>query len=166
MEKRLSRFGVGPWLSATLIGAGAAAGYATYTWPEVCVVQAVPYGVARPLGWALLLAGVALWAAGLVAVHRAYNSDRLVTSGAFALVRHPVYAAWITLMLPGIALLTRSWPALLVPVVIYVVFKRLIRTEDEYLTQRFGQAYLDYRSSVNEVLPIPRRKRRKCTAAA
>jgi protein-S-isoprenylcysteine O-methyltransferase Ste14 len=158
MEQRLSRFGVGPWLSAAMIATGAAAGFATYAWPDVCVLGFIPYDAVAPLGWAFIVAGAALWAAGLIAVHRAYNSDRLVTSGAFAVVRHPVYAAWLTLMLPGITLLTRSWPVALVPVAVYLVFKRMIRTEDEYLTKRFGQEYLDYRSRVNEVLPMPRKR--------
>jgi protein-S-isoprenylcysteine O-methyltransferase Ste14 len=56
---------------------------------------------------------------------------------------------------PGLALLRGSWPMLVAPLVGYVVFKRLIRREDEYLQRRFGQAYLDYRARVNEVCPFP-----------
>jgi protein-S-isoprenylcysteine O-methyltransferase Ste14 len=97
-----------------------------------------------------------LWMVGGVTVMRAYNRDELVTSGAFALVRHPIYAAWITLVFPGLALLIRSWPMLLTPLIAYAIFRRLIHREDEYLEQRFGQAYLDYRGRVNEVIPIPR----------
>jgi protein-S-isoprenylcysteine O-methyltransferase Ste14 len=78
------------------------------------------------------------------------------TAGVFAVVRHPVYSSAIVLSLPGIALLTRSWPLLLMPLVAYAVFKVLIHREDEYLERRFGQAYLDYRARVNEVVPIPR----------
>jgi protein-S-isoprenylcysteine O-methyltransferase Ste14 len=58
--------------------------------------------------------------------------------------------------LPGIAFLTRSWPLFLMPLVAYAVFKLLIHREDEYLERRFGQAYLDYRARVNEVIPVPR----------
>jgi len=78
------------------------------------------------------------------------------TAGVFALVRHPLYSAMIVLNLPGIALLTRSWPLFLMPLVAYTVFKLLIHREDEYLDRRFGRAYLDYRARVNEVIPIPR----------
>ena len=55
-----------------------------------------------------------------------------------------------------IALLTASWPFLLMPLVGYTVFKALIHTEDEYLQNRFGQSYSKYRASVNEIIPIPR----------
>jgi protein-S-isoprenylcysteine O-methyltransferase Ste14 len=97
-----------------------------------------------------------MWLVGAVTVMRAYNRDRLVTSGIFALVRHPIYAAWITLIFPGLALLTRSWPMLLTPWIAYAIFRRLIHREDEYLEQRFGQAYRDYRRRVNEVIAVPR----------
>jgi protein-S-isoprenylcysteine O-methyltransferase Ste14 len=40
--------------------------------------------------------------------------------------------------------------------VAYTIFKLLIHREDEYLERRFGQAYLDYRARVNEVVPLPR----------
>jgi protein-S-isoprenylcysteine O-methyltransferase Ste14 len=92
----------------------------------------------------------------VISMNRAYNSDRLVTSGIFAVVRHPIYSAWIVVILPGLALLSRSWPLLLVPVVAYVTLKLTIHQEDEYPQQRFSQAYLDYRNGVNELFPFPR----------
>ena len=76
--------------------------------------------------------------------------------GAFALVRHPVYAAWIVFLLPGLGLLSRSWLLLVTPLVAYAVFKTLIAKEDDYLTERFGQPYLDYRARVREIIPLPR----------
>jgi protein-S-isoprenylcysteine O-methyltransferase Ste14 len=128
---------------------------ATSAWPGVFLLDGLPDAV-RMAGIALVAAGVLLWIAGVVTVMRAYGRDRLVVSGPFALVRHPVYAAWITLIFPGLVLFTRSWLLLVPPLVAYVVFKRLIHREDEYLEQRFGQEYLGYRRRVNEIIPIPR----------
>jgi protein-S-isoprenylcysteine O-methyltransferase Ste14 len=87
---------------------------------------------------------------------RAYDHDRLVTSGPYSLVRHPLYSGWIVMIFPGIALLAGSWPLLLTPLVGYTMFKLLIHREDEYLKQRYGRSYLDYRALVNELIPIPR----------
>jgi protein-S-isoprenylcysteine O-methyltransferase Ste14 len=78
------------------------------------------------------------------------------SSGVFALVRHPIYSAWIVLIIPGLVLLTRSWPLLLTPGVAYAVFKLTIHRQDESLRQKFGPAYLAYRARVNELIPIPR----------
>jgi len=43
--------------------------------------------------------------------------------------------------------------------VAYLVFKKRIVREEEYLEERFGDSYLKYRSEVNELLPIPRLRR-------
>jgi hypothetical protein len=88
------------------------------------------------------------------------QGDWPVTSGVFGLVRHPVYSAWIVFNIPAIALLFRSWPLLLTPLLAYAVFKLSIRTEDEYLESRFGPEFLDYRARVNELIPVPRFRQR------
>ena len=106
----------------------------------------------------LLIAGISMLVIAARAVTRAYNNDQLVTSGILALVRNPIYSAWLVFIIPGLALLGRSWPLLLTPVIGYAVFKRLIHREDEYLRQRFGKTYLDYRAQVSELIPIPRGK--------
>lgn len=155
MEKRMSRWGVGPRTFVPSLIYTFAAWAATSAWPGVFVLRSLPDD-AGTVGAVLIAAGVLLWIVGGVTVMRAYNRDELVTSGAFALVRHPIYAAWITLVFPGLALLTRSWPLCLTPLIAYTIFRRLIHREDEYLAQRFGQAYLDYRRRVNEVIPFPR----------
>lgn len=87
---------------------------------------------------------------------RAYNRDVLATAGACGVVRHPIYAAWITLIFPGPALLTRIGRLFLTPVIAYTIFKRLIPREDRYLERRLGHACLDYRGGVREIWPIPR----------
>jgi protein-S-isoprenylcysteine O-methyltransferase Ste14 len=129
---------------------------ATYTWPDACLLRWPPYAVFATAGGILLALGVPMWLTAAISVMRAYNRDELVTSGVFALVRHPVYSSAIVFNLPALALLTRSWPLFLTPLVAYAVFKLSIHREDEYLERRFGQAYLDYRARVNEVIPIPR----------
>jgi protein-S-isoprenylcysteine O-methyltransferase Ste14 len=90
----------------------------------------------------------------------AYGGDALVTTGVFALVRHPIYSSWIVLIFPGLALLCRSWPLLGASLAAYIVFKTSIGKEDEYLDRRFGSAYREYRSRVNEIIPFPRFRRR------
>ena len=156
MSKRLSRFGVGPKLAVSVVACAALAGALSFAFAEVCVVPAFQQTPVVTLAVVLIAIGLPLWLIGAVAAMRAYNRDSLVTSGVYALVRHPMYAAWIVLILPGIALLTGYWPFLAMPLLGYAVFKASIHVEDEYLQNRFGQSYSDYRASVNEILPIPR----------
>src|ERR1039457_4890882 len=151
----MSRWGVGPKTFVPSMLYTLAAWAATSAWPGVFRLRWLP-DVVVSAGVVLTAAGVVMWLVGAVTVMRAYNRDQLVTSGIFALVRHPIYAAWITLIFPGLALLTRSWPMLITPWIAYAIFRRLIHREDEYLEQRFGQAYRDYRRRVNEVIAVPR----------
>jgi len=118
----------------------------------------VPYEVLAVSAIILLIAGVSMLIVSARALSTAYNNDRLTTSGIFAVVRNPIYSAWLVFILPGLALLSRSWPLLLTPLVGYAVFKRLIHREEEYLRQRFGEAYLNYRAQVNELVPNPKRR--------
>lgn len=160
MGERLSRFGIGPRIvGAVLVCAIAAAGL-SYEFPRVCLVPALRQSAVAAIAWALVVAGVAIWFAGAIVVMRAYDRDELVTTGVYSLVRHPMYAGWIVLILPGLVLLTTCWPLLAAPLAAYVIFKRSIRREDEYLAKRFGRSYLDYRGRVNEMIPIPRFDRR------
>ncbi len=157
-ESRLSRFGVGPVIAVPTAAYTAIALAAGHWRPNIFLFSALP--AARAVGAILVALGGVLWIAGGIAVMLAYNRDELVTSGAFAVVRHPIYAAWISLILPGLALWLASWPMLLAPLIAWALFKRLIHREDEYLEKRFGQAYLNYRYRVNEVIPIPRLARK------
>jgi protein-S-isoprenylcysteine O-methyltransferase Ste14 len=155
VEKRLSRWGVGPRTFVPSLVYVAAAWTAALRWPDLFLLRSMP-AAAATAGAILTALGVLLWLAGAVTVMRAYKRDELVTTGVFALVRHPVYAGWIALAFPGLALLSRSWPMFLAPLVAWAIFKRLIHLEDEYLERRFGAAYFAYRGRVNEVIPIPR----------
>lgn len=154
MQERLSRWGVGPNIATAVLTYAAIAAGATYAWPEACVLSAVPTAVSVAVAAVLLVLGVSCLAAAATSVMKAYQYDRLVTSGIFSVVRHPVYAAWIVWILPALALLSRSWPLFLAPLVAYAVFRLRIHCEDEYLEQRFGQAYRDYRARVPELIPL------------
>jgi protein-S-isoprenylcysteine O-methyltransferase Ste14 len=137
-----------------------AAGYAlpaavtAWLWPDVCLVRAVPHTVFLAAGGVLLLVGLAMLVVAGRAATAAHQRDELATTGIFGLVRHPIYSAWIVFLLPGLVLLSASWPLLPTPLVAYAVFKLKISEEERYLERRFGQAYRDYRSRVGEVLPF------------
>jgi protein-S-isoprenylcysteine O-methyltransferase Ste14 len=109
-------------------------------------------------GSLLLVIGVPMLLVAARAAMTAYNSDRLATTGIFGIVRNPVYSAWIILIIPGLVLLSRSWPLFLTPVVAYYVFKARISRENEYLERHFGDEYRTYKARVNELVPFPRRK--------
>ena len=119
----MSKWGIGPRITVAMLLAALLAGIATWLWPAVSTVRVLPQYVAIPCGLILLAVGLPLWRFGVPAVMRAYQSDRLVTTGVFGIVRNPIYAAWIVFNVPGIALVYRSWLLLLPSLVGYLLSK-------------------------------------------
>jgi protein-S-isoprenylcysteine O-methyltransferase Ste14 len=156
MERKMTHFGVGPKIFLPGIACDVIAGIATHFWPDVFLIRWVSGSISAGAGIVLLILGIPMWAIAVWTIVRAFRRGELVTSGVYGLVRHPIYSAWIVFIFPGIALLCRSWPMLLASLVAYIIFRMLIKREDRYLEEKFGQAYLDYRARVNEMIPIPR----------
>jgi protein-S-isoprenylcysteine O-methyltransferase Ste14 len=110
-------------------------------------------------GAAVAAFGLALAFAGVAAVirHRTtivphHPVATLLTGGAYRLSRNPMYTG-LAIAYLGLALLFGSWwPLALWPLVIVAVRQLVIRPEEQYLTQRFGQTYTDYQSRVRRWL--------------
>ena len=159
MTGEMSRWGVGPSILVPTAAYAAVAGLATWLWPDVCVATAVPRMVFLVAGIVLLVIGVPMLVVAARAATIAYNSGALATTGIFGRTRNPIYSAWIVFNIPGLVLLSRSWPLFLTPVVAYLVFKARIRRENDYLEKHFGDEYRRYKTQVNELVPRLRPRR-------
>jgi protein-S-isoprenylcysteine O-methyltransferase Ste14 len=81
---------------------------------------------------------------------------RLVTTGPYRLVRHPVFAAML-LLLVSTGLLFAPWWALLLALAVYLCGTEIrVRAEDGLLARRFGERFARYRESVPAYLPFLR----------
>lgn len=78
--------------------------------------------------------------------------ERLVTSGPFALCRNPMYLGHLV-FLAGLALSLKSWfgMILLAGTAIWLHFR--VRRDERRLAERFGEAYVEYRSRVKRWVP-------------
>lgn len=111
------------------------------------------------LGWGLIDAGLLLmlWAGLLMLLRKTtvnpYGTPaKLLEEGPFRFSRNPIYLA-NSLIYCGIALLWGSlWPWLLLPVVIYVMQRAVIRHEERLLAQLFDEAYRSYCARVRRWL--------------
>lgn len=85
-----------------------------------------------------------------------YADHELVRTGPYAIVRHPIYAALLAMLLCTIFVLT-PWHWALVALAIYIVGTEIrVRTEDKLLAGRFGQEFERYRKSVPAYIPFVR----------
>lgn len=101
---------------------------------------------------------VALFAWALVSFGKSFrvgidedSPGSLVTTGAFALSRNPIYVAFF-LMLLGIFLVLQSWVFLVVLLAVCIAVTRQIILEEKSLEKIYGQEYLDYCARVRRFL--------------
>lgn len=78
--------------------------------------------------------------------------DTLITSGTFALVRHPVYLGTILLLL-GFFMFTLTFSTLILVVssILYIVIGIVL--EEKKLIKHYGEAYAQYRKEVPMLIP-------------
>ena len=84
------------------------------------------------------------------------RDHELVTSGPYALVRHPIYLALLG-MACSTAVLITAWPGIVLALAIYIAGTEIrVRAEDGILRQRFCGAFEAYKSRVPAYLPFLR----------
>lgn len=113
----------------------------------------LPPGLA-PAGRVVLAAGVTVnaWAVIARGSGDLERPDRLVTTGPYALARHPMYVGWSLLHL-GTAMSVRSpWVLASWPVAFAMVHRTVLR-EERVLARRFGDEWTPYAARVHRYLP-------------
>jgi protein-S-isoprenylcysteine O-methyltransferase Ste14 len=114
----------------------------------------------RIAGAALVAGGIALWVAAVFGakIDEGIVGNHLVTAGAYALVRNPIYTAF-SLVCTGVLLAFGNLWLLVLPLVFWLFMTLLMRaTEEKWLLELYGQDYVDYCARVNRCIPwFPRR---------
>ena len=151
---RISRLGIGPFFAGISIcyylATMAATTYLVPQWRINMPSPASRYILAA----ILILPGLSLYGLGVKNMLSAYKNDKLCTTGAFGICRHPIYSAWIFFLVPGLSLWVNSPLSFTTPPIMYILFKVLIKKEDRYLEERFAAEYLHYRKTTPEILPV------------
>ena len=80
------------------------------------------------------------------------DDAELVISGAYRLVRHPIYSGLI-IGAVGWALLNASVMTLIYAFMLFVLFDLKSRREERYLTFKFPQ-YVEYKRLVHKLIPF------------
>ena len=121
---------------------------------------ALPETVWLPwVGVALALAGLALTWWARIHLGRDWSAavtlkrdHRLVRSGPYAIARHPIYTG-ILLALLGSVMVNATAQALLGLALATLGFALKLRQEERFLTERFGDAYREYKGRVRALVP-------------
>jgi protein-S-isoprenylcysteine O-methyltransferase Ste14 len=111
---------------------------------------------ARTLGWVLVLVGIAgIGVPALIALRRAGTTPNprrpttaLVVRGPYRFTRHPIYLS-MALVYAGAALAANTaWVLILLPVAMIVTERGPMVREEQYMEQKFGDAYRAYKAQV------------------
>ena len=114
------------------------------------LLSVVSFGLGALLTWTSALTLGRQWRfdAGLNADHQ------LVQSGAYRIVRHPIYTSMLCMLL-GTGLLLARIPLLILALVFFIAGTEIrVRIEDRLLAERFGAAFDDYRRHVHAYVPF------------
>lgn len=119
-------------------------------WPLPLVPEPRP-GALLWLSWGAIVAGLSVIVSGLLtfrfkrtAIYPNQPATRLVQSGPYRFTRNPMYVG-LTGTYLGIAVLTNLlWALMFLPIVLIVLQRAVIRREERYLTNAFGNAYHEY----------------------
>ena len=156
-QEHLPVMGVGPVCIAIMI-AFTAAGIALVKF-NMLTSGDVGGGVIAVLfvivGILCIAGGIILWYAAVFSakIDITIKSNRLETGGVYALVRNPIYSAFLFICI-GALLFCRNWYVLILPPLFWVyltVFMKL--TEEKWLSERFGEDYKAYSKQVNRFIP-------------
>jgi protein-S-isoprenylcysteine O-methyltransferase Ste14 len=119
-------------------------------------IAALPASISliRPVGYLLLLPGLILWGTAVIQLLTGFSKGKLVTSGAYGVVRNPIYSSATFFILPAVALMTLTWVYFVASVFLYVGVMIFIGTEEKQLTKAFGKEYEDYMARVDRLVPF------------
>jgi len=79
-------------------------------------------------------------------------STELATSGPFRFSRNPIYVAMTALYIGVVFIANAAWPLVLIGPLLLLMHWGVIRREERYLSNRFGDAYVEYKSTVRRWL--------------
>ena len=119
-------------------------------------IAALPESISfiKPVGYVFLLPGLILWGAAVIQLVTGFSKGQLVTTGAYGIVRNPIYSSVTFFVLPAVALMTLTWVYFVASVFLYVGVMVFIGKEERQLTKAFGKDYEDYIARVDRLVPL------------
>jgi protein-S-isoprenylcysteine O-methyltransferase Ste14 len=119
-------------------------------YPSVFAVGGPPAPL-RAVSVIVLAVGVVVWAWSVVLIVGRVPRHELITTGPYAVLKHPLYTAVALLVLPWLGFLVNTWLGALIGIVLYTASRRFAPVEEQELERTFGPAWDAYAKSVKTV---------------
>ena len=129
-----------------------------FHWPTVSRQEFFHSEIIQWIGVFLCFAGLFLVVWSLVSFGRSFrvgidteHPDKLITRGAFAYSRNPIYVAFALILL-GQFLIFPNWLLLVYLFAGVWLFHRQVLREEEFLKKQYGREYMEYSNRVKRYL--------------
>lgn len=154
-ETHLPVFGIGPYL-ISIIGIITITSFICSYYHLIPVYKINELNmVFLILGIILIILGIAFWISAVLGsrILKEVESNNLITTGIYAYVRHPVYAAFLYIAI-GLILISQNIFLFFLPVLFWAFLTvAMKRTEEKWLIDRYGDDYVNYSKRVNRFIP-------------
>ena len=98
----------------------------------------------KVLSIVVLILGVTIWLWSAILILTKVPRQELITSGPYALVKHPLYTAVGLLVLPWLGFLLNTWLGVVIGLVLYVGSRLFSSEEEAALSKTFGTTWDEY----------------------
>jgi protein-S-isoprenylcysteine O-methyltransferase Ste14 len=92
----------------------------------------------------VLIPGITNWIWTVVLILTKIPRNELITTGPYAIVKHPLYTGVAFLVLPWIGFLFNSWLGVFIGVILYIGSKMFSGDEEKKLAETFGKSWDEY----------------------
>jgi protein-S-isoprenylcysteine O-methyltransferase Ste14 len=107
-----------------------------------------PTDALRTISIVVLVPGIVIWIWSVVLILKKVPRGELITTGPYALVRHPLYTGVALLVLPWVGFLLNTWLGAAIGIVLYIGSRKYAPEEEAALSTAFGADWDAYRSEV------------------
>jgi protein-S-isoprenylcysteine O-methyltransferase Ste14 len=107
-----------------------------------------PSVVLKVISIIILIPGVTIWIWSVVLILTKVPQKKLITSGPYSLVKHPLYTGVALLVIPWIGFLFNTWLGALIGIIVYIGARIFSPEEEEALSKLFGASWDEYCNKV------------------
>lgn len=103
-----------------------------------------PSHVLKVLSLILLVPGVTVWIWSAILVLTKVPRKELITTGPYALAKHPLYTSVALLVLPWVGFMCNTWLGAVIGIILYIASRMFSPEEEKILSQAFGASWDEY----------------------
>jgi protein-S-isoprenylcysteine O-methyltransferase Ste14 len=108
-----------------------------------------PFPLLKVFSTIVLVSGIIIWGWSVLLVLINVPQKKLITSGPFSFIKHPLYTAVALLIIPSLGFLINTWLGLAIGIVVYIGSRIFSPEEEKTLAKTFGTSWDEYCKKVS-----------------